>query len=280
MDYSEEDDPLLLKADNILAQMELILGSKEGLSPIQRSIIDRCTRIIYQKWQQNPIPENIPILEDMYNALLSQKNEDAQELADALEIYVYGSLSFFNHRTNVEINNRLVSFNTKELGKSLKKYAMLIIEDQIWNKVSTNKNHKKWTWVYLDEFHLYLKDEQTATFSVDIWKRFRKWGGIPTGITQNVKDLLSSNEVENIFENTQFYYLLSQGAGDREILANKLGISPLQLSYINNKGEGTGLVVYENIILPFVDRFPHDTKLYEIMTTKMYENIESEDISV
>ena len=123
----------------------------------------------------------------------------------------------------------------------------------------------------MDEFHLLLKEEQTASYSVEIWKRFRKWGGIPTGITQNVKDLLSSREVENIFENSDFVYMLNQAAGDRQILAQQLNISPHQLSYVTHSGEGEGLLFYGNVILPFVDRFPTDLQLYKIMTTKLSE---------
>lgn len=148
---------------------------------------------------------------------------------------------------------------------------MLIIQDQVWGRVTENRELHANTWFYCDEFHLLLKEEQTAAYSVEIWKRFRKWGGIPTGITQNVKDLLSSREVENIFENSDFVYMLNQAAGDREILSRKLGISPQQLSYVTHSGAGEGLIFYGNVILPFVDRFPQDTELYRIMTTKPEE---------
>ena len=148
---------------------------------------------------------------------------------------------------------------------------MLIIQDQVWGRVTENRELHANTWFYCDEFHLLLKEEQTAAYSVEIWKRFRKWGGIPTGITQNIKDLLASREIENIFENSDFVYMLNQAAGDREILAKKLGISPQQLSYVTHSGPGEGLIFYGNVILPFVDRFPQDTELYRIMTTKPEE---------
>ena len=189
----------------------------------------------------------------------------------ALEIYVTGSLNVFNHRTNVDINNRLVCFDIKELGKQLKKLGMLVVQDQVWNRVTVNLSEKRSTRYYMDEFHLLLKEEQTAAYSVEIWKRFRKWGGIPTGITQNVKDLLSSREVENIFENSDFVYMLNQASGDRQILAKQLNISPHQLSYVTHSGEGEGLLFYGNVILPFADKFPKDTELYRIMTTKPNE---------
>jgi type IV secretory pathway VirB4 component len=188
-----------------------------------------------------------------------------------LELYVSGSLNVFNHRTNVDIENRLVCFDIKELGKQLKKLGMLVIQDQVWNRVTVNRSEGKATRYYMDEFHLLLKEEQTAAYSVEIWKRFRKWGGIPTGITQNVKDLLASREVENIFENSDFVYMLNQAAGDREILARQLGISPQQLSYVTHSEAGEGLIFYGNVILPFVDKFPQDTELYRIMTTKLEE---------
>ena len=171
----------------------------------------------------------------------------------------------------MDITNRLVCFDIKELGKQLKKLGMLVVQDQVWNRVTVNRAEKRSTRYYMDEFHLLLKEEQTAAYSVEIWKRFRKWGGIPTGITQNVKDLLSSREVENIFENSDFVYMLNQASGDRQILAKQLNISPHQLSYVTHSGEGEGLLFYGNVILPFADKFPKDTELYRIMTTKPTE---------
>ena len=269
--YSEEDNPLALKADFILSLCELIVGGKEGLQPIEKTVIDRCVHRIYQKYFEDPKPENMPLLEDLYNALLMQEEKEAHRVATALEIYVKGSLNLFNHHTNVDIENRLVCYDIKELGKQLKKLGMLIVQDQVWGRVTANRSAGRATRYYMDEFHLLLKEEQTAAYSVEIWKRFRKWGGIPTGITQNVKDLLSSREVENIFENSDFVYMLNQAAGDRQILAQQLNISPHQLSYVTHSGEGEGLLFYGSVILPFVDHFPTDLKLYKIMTTKLSE---------
>ena len=273
--YSEEDNPIALKADFILSLCELIVGGKEGLQPVEKTVIDRCVHQIYQKYFENPVPENMPLLEDLYNALLEQEEKEAHHVATALEIYVKGSLNLFNHRTNVDIQNRLVCYDIKELGKQLKKIGMLVVQDQVWGRVTANRNAGKATRYYMDEFHLLLKEEQTAAYSVEIWKRFRKWGGIPTGITQNVKDLLSSREVENIFENSDFIYMLNQASGDRQILANQLNISPHQLSYVTHSGEGEGLLFYGNVILPFVDRFPTDLELYRIMSRKLSEVAES-----
>ena len=237
MNYSDDDNPIALKADFILSLCELIVGNKDGLRPVEKTVIDRCIRQIYQKYFENPGPENMPILGDLYEALLSQEEPEAKHVATALEIYVSGSLNVFNHRTNVELTNRLVCYDIKDLGKQLKKIGMLVVQDQVWGRVTEN----------------------------------RIQGGIPTGITQNVKDLLASKEVENIFENSDFIYMLNQAVGDRQILAKQLNISPHQLSYVTHSGEGEGLLFYGNVILPFVDRFPANTELYRIMTTRLSE---------
>ncbi|NCB30520.1 MAG: conjugal transfer protein [Clostridia bacterium] len=272
VNYGDGDSPTDLKAPFILSLMELIVDRREGLEAIEKTVIDRCVGIIYQKYLADPRPENVPILGDLHQALLNQKDiPQAQTLAAALEIYVTGSLRLFNHRTNVDIQNRFVCFDIKELGNQLKKLGMLIVQDQVWNRVTINRELRKSTRYYMDEFHLLLKEPQTAAYSVEIWKRFRKWGGIPTGITQNVKDLLSSAEIENILENSPFIYMLNQGPGDRAILAKKLNISEHQLSYVTNSGAGEGLLFYGNVILPFADKFPKETELYRIMTTKPEE---------
>ena len=276
MNYSDDDNPVALKADFILSLCELIVGGKEGLQPIEKTVIDRCIHKIYQKYFENPAPENMPLLEDLYNALLEQEESEAKHVATALEIYVHGSLNVFNHRTNVDITNRLVCYDIKDLGKQLKKIGMLVVQDQVWGRVTENRSAGKSTRYYMDEMHLLLRDEQTAAYTVEIWKRFRKWGGIPTGITQNVKDLLASKEVENIFENSDFVYMLNQAVGDRQILAKQLNISPHQLSYVTHSGEGEGLLFYGNVILPFVDRFPADLELYRLLTTKLNEVVDSQ----
>lgn len=270
LNYADDDDPITLKAEFILSLCETAIGSKYGLEPAEISIIDRCVRRIYQKFMAIPVPENLPILEDLYNLLREEEkhgNDAAKHVADALEIYVTGSLNVFNHRTNIDLHNRLVCFDIKKLGKQLKKLGMLIIQDQTWHRVSLNRN-KKNTRFYIDEFHLLLREPQTAAYFIEFWKRFRKWGGMPTGITQNVKDFLLSPEIENIFDNTAFIIMLKQSAKDREILAASLGISTEQLSYITNSDPGEGLIYYGGTIIPFVDKFPKDTKLYKIMTTR------------
>lgn len=279
LNYSEDDNPLSLKSDFILSLCELIVGGKEGLQPVEKTIIDRCVRMIYQNYMIEPIQSNMPILGDLYNSMREQKEPEAQHLATALEIYVNGSLNIFNHRTNVDIRNRLVCYDIKELGKQLKKIGMLVVQDQVWGRVTENRALHKSTRFYIDEMHLLLKEEQTSAYTVEIWKRFRKWGGIPTGLTQNVKDLLASREIANIFENSDFIYMLNQAQGDRQILAKQLNISPHQLSYVTNTNAGEGLIFYGNVIIPFVDHFPKDTELYSIMTTKL-EDLAQQDRKV
>ena len=271
LNYSEDDNPLALKSDFLLSLCELVIGGKEGLMPVEKTVIDRSVRNVYRPFLAAPDPAKMPILGDLYDELLRQPEPEAARVAAALELYVSGSLNVFNHRTNVELSNRLVCFDIKQLGKQLKKLGMLVVQDQVWNRVTINRAEKKSTRYYMDEFHLLLKEEQTAAYSVEIWKRFRKWGGIPTAITQNVKDLLASREVENIFENSDFVLMLNQAQGDREILARQLNISPQQMKYVTHTEAGEGLIFYGNVVLPFLDRFPQNTELYRVMTTRPEE---------
>ena len=187
LNYSDDENPLSLKSDFILSLCELIVGGKDGLMPVEKTIIDRCVRLVYRNYLNDPRPENMPILGDLYEELRKQDEKEAQYIATALEIYVTGSLNVFNHQTNVDIHSRVVAYDIKELGKQLKKIGMLIVQDQVWNRVTVNREAHKSTRYYIDEMHLLLKEEQTASYTIEIWKRFRKWGGMPTGVTQNVK---------------------------------------------------------------------------------------------
>ena len=236
LNYSEDDSPLALKSDFVLSFCELVMGGKTGLEAIERTVIDRAVKAIYRPYLASPCPENMPILSDLHQALLDQHLPEADRVAQALDLYVSGSLNVFNHKTNVDIHNRLVAFDIKELGKQLKKFGMLIIQDQIWGRVTQNRSQGRATWYFADEFHLLLKEEQTAAYSAEIWKRFRKWGGVPTGATQNVKDLLSSPEIENILENSDFITLLNQASGDRKISFRTAGtLSADQQKYIDTR---------------------------------------------
>jgi type IV secretory pathway VirB4 component len=268
LDNMDEENPLILKSDFILSLFEVMMGKVQA---DEKSIIDSCLQEVYMPYFADPKNTPMPILEDLYNTILKRNSKQAMHIADCMAIYVTGSLNVFNHRTNVDINNRVVCFDTKELGNALKEFGMLVVQDQIWSRVSDNRNNRKSTRYYIDEMHLLLGKEQTANYTVEIWKRFRKWGGIPTGLTQNVKDFLCSPQVANIFENSDFVYLLNQAGGDREILSKQLNISPHQLSYVTNSGAGEGLLIYGSTIIPFIDHFPKDTELYKIMTTKLEE---------
>lgn len=224
-----------------------------------------------------------PILGDLYEALLryDPKNIEkelareakakAVRIANSLVLYVNGSQNYFNNRTNVDSHNRVLCFDIRDLGKQLKELGMLIVQDAVWNRVSRNRERKVATRYYCDEFHLRLKEKQTAVYSVEIWKRFRKWGGIPTGLTQNVGDFLRSEEIEGILGNSDFVYLLNQNAKDQAILADKLGLSEKQLAHVTNSEQGSGLILFDNVVIPFVDQYPKDTKTYAIMTTKPEE---------
>lgn len=270
-----EQDPIRDKSDFIISLCEQVVGGRYGLDGEEVSIIDRCVRSMYESYMEDPVKEKMPILEDFYNLLIGQGNEKARGIAIRLEIYVQGSMNVFNHRTNVDMSNRIICFDIKELGSTLKMLGMLIVQETVWNKVASNRESGKATRYYIDEFHLLLKDDATSKYSVEIWKRFRKWGGIPTGITQNVQDFLASRDVSNIVGNSDFIYMLNQNAEDRNVLAKQLNISNHQLSYVTNSNEGEGLLFYGNVIIPFLDKFPKETLLYKIMTTKPEEMLDA-----
>ena len=263
------ESPMLMQADFLLSQCELMMASYGNpLMPIEKSLIDRCISLVYRDYLKNPRPENMPILGDLYQCLREQHNSRADDLATAMEIYVTGSLSYLNHRTNVDLNNRMVCYNISKLGQGLKKLVMSNVQKHIWQRTAVNRYAGITTRIFLDEFHLLLKEPQTAAYTAEIYKRFRKWNGIPTSLTQNVKDLLDSSEIENILENSDFVLMLNQGASDRNILAQRLGISPQELSHVTNSSEGEGLLFFGDKIIPFEDKFPRDTQLYRVMTTK------------
>lgn len=273
--YEKGDDPVAIKSQFILSLCEAAIGNLEAA---EKSIIDRCIRKIYQKYLDNPIPENIPVFKDLYLALRNiENNQHAQNVADALEIFVTGSLSVFNNRTNVNVDNRVLCFDIRKLSEHLHKMGILVIVDYVWNKISKNRDGNLSTWFYVDEFHLLLNDPLTAAYSTKMWKELRKWKGNPTGITQNVTDVLLSHQIENILKNSAFIVLLGQAAGDREILAERLGISPQQMEYITNTGVGEGLIYFidkyqHGTIVPFKDEFPTDTKIYKIISTSDQDN--------
>lgn len=278
-----DKEALQVKSDFILTMCENIAGGERGLGNDVKGIIDECVGDIYQEYLKNPKPENMPILEDLYNALNQydpktifqeelkiEAKKQAVKIASSLNLFVHGSQNYFNHRTNVDSNNRLLCFDIRDLSTQLKALGMLIVQDAVWNRVSRNRGVIS-TRYYCDEFHLLLRDKQTASYMVEMWKRFRKWGGIPTGLTQNVTDFLRSPDVEGILGNSDFIYLLNQSADDQDILADKLHLSDEQLKFVTDSDQGCGLIKFNNIILPFTDRYPTDTKTYSVMTTKPSE---------
>ena len=291
LSHKGDKEALKLKSDFLITLCDLIAGGKDGLENDEKGIIDECIRHIYDTYFENPVPENMPILEDLYNALLKYEPKNVEKelakeakakavrIANSLVLYVSGSQNYFNHRTNVDSQNRIICFDIRDLGKQLKELGMLIVQDAVWNRVSQNRERKIATRYYCDEFHLLLKEKQTAIYSVEIWKRFRKWGGIPTGLTQNVGDFLRSEEIEGILGNSDFVYLLNQNAKDQAILADKLGLSEKQLSHVTNSEPGSGLILFDNVVIPLVDKYPTNTKTYAIMNTKPEEAVKKDEAS-
>ncbi|WP_433946994.1 VirB4-like conjugal transfer ATPase, CD1110 family [Paenibacillus sp. SN-8-1] len=281
MDYADDDDPLVLKSDFVLSLCEVIVGGRYGLSPREKSIIDRCLKLTYREYLMTFDKNDIPTLIDFYEQLRQQEDPEALEIATALELYVKGNLSVFSNKTNINIDNRLVCFDIKDLGKQLKTMGMLIVLDQIWNRITVNRSKGKHTWIYIDEIYLLFTNEYSAAFLYELYKRARKWGGIPTGITQNVEDLLKSDLARTMLSNSMFLMMLNQAKSDRRELATLLDISETQLSYVTNADSGQGLMFIGNGegkgIVPFHDEFPRDTKLYKMMTTKV-EEVRKEEV--
>ena len=267
MDMGGGDSPLSLKADFLLSLCELVVGGRDGLQPIEKTVIDRCVRQVYREMALGLETAKTPLLQDLYEELLRQPEPEAKRIATALELYCTGSLNLFNHPTNVNLNSRVVCFVLKGMGENLRKIAMHITNDFVTSAVGTNFKNGVATWCYFDEFHILLRDPLTASYFVTVWKMLRKQGCVPSALTQNVKDLLASREIENILDNTDFMVLLSQAQSDRAILAKQLGISEHQLSYITHSNSGEGLLFYGNVTIPFVDRFPRG-EIYDLLTTR------------
>ena len=276
-DKDKDYDPIAAKCSFIVSMCELILGNKSVLGKKEVAVIDEACKKVYYKFAENPTPENMPILEDLYNELQNgfegEKKMIGCDLAIALSRYVTGSLSYFNHRSNVDINERLVCFDLKNMDSNQRDLTMLIIQESIWDRVAQNRERDIYTWVDIDEFHLLLREPLTARYSVEIWKRFRKWGGVPTGITQNIKDLFRSPEIQNILDTTNFIAMLNQSGDDARLLAEHLDLSEEEEGYIKSGEPGKGLLWVEGIKIPFEDDFPKNTICYKVMTTKPGESI-------
>jgi len=273
MDISEDydEDPLKLKSEFLLSLCDLIVGGRKGLTTQEKAVIDRAVTLTYNKTFSTFGKQYIPTLKDFYDILTTQPETEAKNVALSLELYIKGSLSVFANKTNINIQNRLITFNIKDLGKELKTMGMLIVLDQVWNRVTQNRQKGKRTWLYIDEIYLLFQNEYSANFLFELYKRARKWGLIPTGITQNVEDLLLSDYARRMLSNSDFIIMLNQATSDRIELASLLDISEQQLSYVTNAKEGQGLIFAGNSIIPFIDEFPKETELYKMMTTKPEE---------
>lgn len=278
LDYADEGDPVTLKADFICSLCETILGGRYGLSVTQHSIIDRCVRRVYQPYLEHMKnhpelgtcdPNVMPTLRDLYNEILSQQEGEARTIALALERFVTGSLDTFAHKTNVNTHSRFIVYDIKDIGSGLKELGLQVCLNDVWNKTISNKKKGKRTWFYIDEFYLLTQTETSASFLQQIFKRARKWGGVPTGITQNVEDLLISPQARSMLSNSDFIMMLNQAPNDKQDLAKMFNISAAQLSYITNADAGQGLLYTGKSIVPFIDRFPTDTKSFAAMTSRM-----------
>ena len=267
MGGNDEDSPLSMKADFLLSLCELVVGGKEGLQPIEKTVIDRCVRLVYRDLALGVGDGRMPLLQDLYEELLKQPEPEARRVATALELYCTGSLNLFNHPTNVKTDCRVVCIVLKGMGDNLRKIAMHVTNEFVNSSVNTNSQSGISTWCYFDEFHVLLRDQLTASYFVSIWQMLRKRGCVPSALTQNVKHLLASPEIQNILDNTDFMILLSQAQSDRAILAKQLGISEHQLSYITHSNSGEGLLFYGNVTIPFMDRFPRG-EIYDLLTTR------------
>ena len=267
LNLAGEDSPLSMKADFLLSLCELIIGGKEGLQPIEKTVIDRCVRLVYRELALGIGDRKMPLLQDLYETLCQQPEPEARRIATALELYCTGSLNMFNHPTNVQTDSRITCVVLKSMGENLRKIAMHITNELVTQAVDENFSRSLATWCYYDEFHILLQDALSASYFVRVWKMLRKKGCVPSALTQNVKDLLASREIENILENSDFMILLSQAQGDRAILARQLGISEHQLSYIAQSNSGEGLLFFGNTTIPFVDRFPRG-EIYNLLTTR------------
>jgi type IV secretory pathway VirB4 component len=271
--YSDDEDPISIKSEFILSLCEILLNSKNGLTSKEKTIIDRCLKKTYTRYLQNFDKSTTPTLLDFHEILESQPETEATDISLSLEIYTKGSLSIFSKKSNVNYNNRFVSYNIKDLGNQLKTIGMLIVLDNIWNRITQNRQIGKRTWLYMDEAHLLFKNDYSANFIHELYKRARKWGCIPTSITQNVSEILQSNQAKTMTSNSDFLLIFNQSASDREELSKLLKISDTQISYVTNSQAGQGLLYTGEFTIPFFDNFPKHLNLYNMMTTKPDEII-------
>ena len=263
-----ENNPIVEKSQFVMSLVEQI--DKNGVGPQQKSIIDRCTALVYQEAQQKG---TVATLCDLRDKILEQPEDKAKEIALSLELFTKGSLDIFGHESTVDLDKRIVVFDIRSLGAQLKPTGLLVITDTILNRVTLNWKKGKRTHVFIDEFHVVFENEQSGIFFNSAWRQFRKRGAYPTAITQNVEYLLDSVQASTMLSNSEFVVMLNQAASDRAKLAKLLNISDEQMSYVTNADAGCGLIKYGSALVPFINRFPKNTKLYQLMTTKPGEGV-------
>ena len=271
-DYGD-GNPVILKSEFILSLCEQLIGSG-NLGAKQKSLIDRCTANVYRVFQQGNYQGIPPTLQDFREELLRQNEPEAKEIALAIELFTNGSLNTFAMQTNVDTSNNLICYDILDLGKQLQPIGMLVVLDSILNRITSNRSKGKNTYIFIDEIYLLFQYEYSANFLFTLWKRVRKYGAFATGITQNVEDLLQSHTARTMLANSEFIIMLNQASTDRIELAKLLNISEPQMSYITNVGAGEGLIKVGSSIVPFVNHFPKNTKLYKLFTTKPGEDFE------
>ncbi len=269
-EYGDGANPIILKSEFILSLCEQLIGSG-NLGAKQKSIIDRCTASVYRYYQQGNYQGTPPTLQDFYEELLKQKEVEAKEIALAIELFVNGSLNTFAKQTNVDTNNRLICYDILDLGKQLLPIGMLVVLDSILNRITKNRAKGRNTFIFIDEIYLLFAHEYSANFLFTLWKRVRKYGAYATGITQNVEDMLQSHTARTMLANSELIIMLNQASTDRIELAKILNISDLQMSYITNVNAGEGLIKIGSSLIPFINKFPKNTELYKLMTTKLGE---------
>lgn len=266
-EYGDGANPVILKSEFILSLCEQLIGSA-NLGAKQKSIIDRCTASVYRAYQQDNYQGVPPTLQDFREELLKQNEPEAKEIALAIELFTDGSLNTFAKQTNVNTNSRLICYDILDLGKQLQPIGMLVVLDSILNRITANRAKGRNTYIFIDEIYLLFQYEYSANFLFTLWKRVRKYGAYATGITQNVDDLLQSHTARTMLANSEFIVMLNQASTDRLELAKLLNISDLQMGYITNVGAGQGLLKVGSSLVPFINKFPTNTKLYKLMTTK------------
>ncbi len=267
-EYGDGANPVILKSEFILSLCEQLIGN---LGAKQKSIIDRCTASVYRSYQQSNYSDAPPTLRDFHAELLKQEEQEAKDIALAIELFTSGSLNTFAKHTNVDTHSRLICYDILDLGKQLQPIGMLVVLDSILNRITQNRAKGRNTFIFIDEIYLLFQHEYSANFLFTLWKRVRKYGAYCTGITQNVDDLLQSHTARTMLANSEFIIMLNQASTDRIELAKLLNISDLQMSYITNVDAGQGLLKVGSSLVPFVNKFPRNTELYRLMTTKFGE---------